>query len=46
VKRYGRNARQLAEREFDRDLLAGRLEDVLLRAARGGPAPASRGPRP
>lgn len=28
---YGKNARQLAEREFSRDLLAGRLEAVLQR---------------
>lgn len=33
VRRYGANARQLAEREFDRDLLAERLRGVLERAA-------------
>jgi len=32
-ERMGRNARRLAEREFDRDLLAGRLLEVLERAA-------------
>ena len=30
----GRNARALAEREFDRDLLAGRALDVLEEVAR------------
>ncbi|HEU0018839.1 MAG TPA: glycosyltransferase family 4 protein [Thermoleophilaceae bacterium] len=34
VRRYGVNARALAEREFDRDLLAERLRGVLERAAR------------
>jgi glycosyltransferase involved in cell wall biosynthesis len=29
VERMGRNGRELAEREFDRDLLAGRVLDVL-----------------
>lgn len=33
ARRYGVNARQLAEREFDRDLLAERLRGVLERAA-------------
>jgi glycosyltransferase involved in cell wall biosynthesis len=33
VRRYGANARRLAEREFDRDLLAERLRAVLERAA-------------
>ncbi len=33
TRRYGANARQLAEREFDRDLLAERLRGVLERAA-------------
>ncbi len=33
VRRYGANARRLAEREFDRDLLAERLREVLERAA-------------
>jgi glycosyltransferase involved in cell wall biosynthesis len=33
IERYGRNARQLAEREFSRDLLADKLEAVLLKAA-------------
>jgi glycosyltransferase involved in cell wall biosynthesis len=33
VRRYGENARRLAETEFDRGLLAGRLEQVLVRAA-------------
>jgi glycosyltransferase involved in cell wall biosynthesis len=33
ARRYGVNARRLAEREFDRDLLAERLRDVLERAA-------------
>jgi glycosyltransferase involved in cell wall biosynthesis len=33
VERYGRNARQLAEREFDRDMLAERALSVLERAA-------------
>jgi glycosyltransferase involved in cell wall biosynthesis len=32
-RRMGANARALAEREFDRSLLAGRLEEVLLNAA-------------
>jgi glycosyltransferase involved in cell wall biosynthesis len=34
VERYGRNARALAEREFDRDGLAGRALAVLEEAAR------------
>ncbi len=34
VTRMGRNARALAEREFDRDLLAGRVLDVLEEVAR------------
>jgi len=34
VERYGRNARALAEREFDRDQLAGRALAVLEEAAR------------
>jgi glycosyltransferase involved in cell wall biosynthesis len=34
VERYGRNARELAEREFDRDMLAERALSVLERAAR------------
>jgi glycosyltransferase involved in cell wall biosynthesis len=33
VERYGRNARKLAEREFDRELLAERALSVLERAA-------------
>jgi glycosyltransferase involved in cell wall biosynthesis len=33
ARRYGVNARALAEREFDRDLLADRLRGVLERAA-------------
>jgi len=33
TRRYGANARALAEREFDRDLLAERLRGVLERAA-------------
>jgi glycosyltransferase involved in cell wall biosynthesis len=33
VRRYGANGRRLAEREFARDLLAERLEQVLARAA-------------
>ena len=33
VRRYGQNGRRLAEREFDRDLLAVRLEEVLRGAA-------------
>jgi glycosyltransferase involved in cell wall biosynthesis len=33
TRRYGANARLLAEREFDRDLLAERLRGVLERAA-------------
>jgi glycosyltransferase involved in cell wall biosynthesis len=33
VRRYGANARALAEREFDRELLAERLRGVLERAA-------------
>jgi glycosyltransferase involved in cell wall biosynthesis len=33
ARRYGANARALAERDFDRDLLAERLRDVLERAA-------------
>ena len=33
VRRYGENARSLAEREFDRRLLAERLRGVLERAA-------------
>ncbi|HEX2071046.1 MAG TPA: glycosyltransferase family 4 protein [Thermoleophilaceae bacterium] len=36
VRRYGANARALAEREFDRELLAERFRDVLERAARSG----------
>jgi glycosyltransferase involved in cell wall biosynthesis len=36
VRRYGANARALAEREFDRDLLAERLRGVLERAAGSG----------
>jgi glycosyltransferase involved in cell wall biosynthesis len=36
TRRYGANARALAEREFDRDLLAERLRTVLERAAGGG----------
>lgn len=36
ARRYGANARALAEREFDRDLLAERLRGVLERAARSG----------
>lgn len=35
VAELGRNARSLAEREFDRSLLAGRVEAVLERATRG-----------
>jgi len=35
VKRYGQNARLLAEREFDRDMLAERSLSVLERAAHG-----------
>lgn len=35
VAEQGRNGRALAEREFDRGLLAGRVEAVLERAARG-----------
>jgi glycosyltransferase involved in cell wall biosynthesis len=35
VRRYGANARALAEREFDRELLAERLRGVLERAAKG-----------
>ena len=34
VSRMGRNGRDLAEREFDRDLLAGRVLDVLEEVAR------------
>jgi glycosyltransferase involved in cell wall biosynthesis len=34
VHRMGRNGRALAEREFDRDLLAARALDVLEEAAR------------
>jgi glycosyltransferase involved in cell wall biosynthesis len=34
VTRMGRNGRALAEREFDRDLLAGRVLDVLEEVAR------------
>jgi glycosyltransferase involved in cell wall biosynthesis len=34
VARMGRNGRELAEREFDRDLLAGRVLDVLEEVAR------------
>jgi glycosyltransferase involved in cell wall biosynthesis len=33
VERYGRNARELAERQFDRDMLAERTLSVLERAA-------------
>jgi glycosyltransferase involved in cell wall biosynthesis len=36
ARRYGANARALAEREFDRDLLAERLRGVLERAAGSG----------
>lgn len=36
VRHYGENARRLAEREFDRELLADRLHGVLERAARRG----------
>lgn len=36
LRRYGANARRLAEREFDRELLAERLREVLERAARRG----------
>jgi glycosyltransferase involved in cell wall biosynthesis len=35
ARRYGANARALAEREFDRDLLAERLRGVLERALEG-----------
>jgi glycosyltransferase involved in cell wall biosynthesis len=35
VERYGHNARGLAEREFDRDMLAERVLSVLERAAAG-----------
>jgi glycosyltransferase involved in cell wall biosynthesis len=35
ARAYGTNARALAEREFDRDLLAARLRGVLERAASG-----------
>jgi glycosyltransferase involved in cell wall biosynthesis len=35
ARRFGANARALAEREFDRDLLAERLRGVLERAAGG-----------
>jgi glycosyltransferase involved in cell wall biosynthesis len=34
ARRYGENARRLAEREFDRDALAERVLDVLERAGR------------
>jgi glycosyltransferase involved in cell wall biosynthesis len=34
-RRMGENARALAERQFDRRLLAAQLEEVLLRAVRG-----------
>jgi glycosyltransferase involved in cell wall biosynthesis len=34
VERMGRNGRALAEREFDRDLLAARVLDVLEEVAR------------
>jgi glycosyltransferase involved in cell wall biosynthesis len=34
VSRMGRNGRDLAEREFDRDLLARRVLDVLEEVAR------------
>ena len=33
TEEMGRNARALAEREFDRDLLAGRMLEVLERVA-------------
>ncbi len=36
TRRYGDNARRLAEREFDRGVLAERLRGVLERAAGGG----------
>lgn len=36
ARRYGANARALAEREFDRDLLAERLRGLLERAAGSG----------
>jgi glycosyltransferase involved in cell wall biosynthesis len=36
AERYGRNARALAEREFDRDELAARLLELLERAAARG----------
>jgi len=36
ARRYGANARELAAREFDRDLLAERLRGVLERAAGSG----------
>ena len=36
VERYGRNARRLAETEFDRKMLAERVLSVLERAAGGG----------
>jgi glycosyltransferase involved in cell wall biosynthesis len=36
ARRYGRNARALAEREFDRDRLAARLLELLERAAAQG----------
>lgn len=38
ARRYGANARALAEREFDRDLLAERLRSVLERGAGKAPA--------
>ncbi len=38
ARAYGVNARALAEREFDRDLLAARLRGVLERAVAGGAA--------
>ena len=34
VERMGRNGRVLAERQFDRDLLAGRVLDLLQEVAR------------
>jgi glycosyltransferase involved in cell wall biosynthesis len=36
AERYGRNARALAEREFDRDRLAGRMLALLERVAARG----------
>ncbi len=34
IKAYGRNARALAEREFSRDLLAEKLEQILLKVVK------------